>query len=188
MDCNLSFARCLFNEMEDFAKTDKTHPDEFEEKFNLMKWDGGTLGGGGGHLGVVTSLIVGYIKLNLLLTDYKKFEKIVSSEDWAIQNCRGNNDGGHPDWMANQINKLVDFPKDSDFWTDSFSIKTVFKHLDSTTTSILSEYLKMIFKTLYLHLKSKQKDRHGCGTIDVDRILSDIRWGFSLSYSIMGEK
>jgi hypothetical protein len=109
------------------------------------------LAGCGGHLGVVTSLIVGYIKLNLLLTDPVRFKEVVKADDWVFNCCRGNWDGHHPAWIASHINKLVT-------WDDKTPI---FKPFDAETTQLLSDYLKLMFKCLYLHVKSGKVDFRG---------------------------
>lgn len=182
----IHFSRCFLKEMEDFAKTDNTPQDEVENKFNLLKWDRGDICGGGGHLGVITSLITGYISLNLLFNDRKKFSQVITANDWHIQNCCGTNDGKHPEWMSDQIIKLINNYSENS-WMNEYDINRVspvFKEFNSETIPILSEYLKAMFKTLYLHVKTQRTDIWGNGKINLYKILSCIIWMFSLPNSL----
>jgi hypothetical protein len=105
------FARCLATQIAEFAASDKTPIEErralHPEHNNWPGWH--TLHGFGGHLGYCTSVLSGYVALNLLLLDEQKFVPIIRPDDcWEFRVCCGDCDGGHPDFLAEPFKLLYE--------------------------------------------------------------------------------
>lgn len=91
----------------------------------------------GGHIGVFTSVLLGYIKLNLLFTSVGS--SIISPNDWIMQVCCGKYQGGHPIWIAKIVKSLFK----NDEKTEIFSSNTIIlrndKKPDITISNIFND-------------------------------------------------
>ncbi len=97
------FCRVFHDTIKEFSQS--MMYSDYQERFNLKTWDNGQLKGGFGHLGVILSVMCGYLKLNLLFTDIG-FKIFTLNDDWVMSICMGKYDGGHPDWIATKVRKL----------------------------------------------------------------------------------
>lgn len=105
------FARCLVAALAEFKETDK-RPLEDEEGHSV---DASTWGieaiGGLGYTGYYYSFLQGYVELNLLLVDGRKFRNILLRDGQeASRNVLllcGYTDGGHPEWMAQRLKPIL---------------------------------------------------------------------------------
>lgn len=158
-----------------------------DEKLNLLTWDKGLLIGAYGHLGVLTSVLEAYIQLNLLLTDIDKYKNHITPKTWALSCCRGVYDGGHPEFINSKFNELLIYFGESESFEFMGHIipydqRTIeFKEFNHKNINKIHEYLKLLFKILYLHMKSGRIDINDRGLITENEILFSITHSFSLN-------
>lgn len=113
-----------------------------DEKYNPFNWSIDVYGCGG-YMGSLLSLIYGYINLNLLLLNRKKYEKWANNYDnWVFQVCSGKLDGGHEKWLSDPFNELFENGK--------------LKEFDQEVATKIIERCKVFFRCLYSYNKYKK--------------------------------
>jgi len=153
------FASKMFESIVEFAKTNQVGKDGRQE-FDLSKWDGGVYHDGGGHLGVVDSIVSMYVVINLLLCNFEKFHRIVDPDHWLFRCCRGDFiDGCHPEWIALLCQSFITADQKD------------FKEFNGDTLQSMKEYAKVLFKCMYYHVADGNK-----GDISAYCIVGNIRW------------
>jgi hypothetical protein len=111
------FARVLAAAVAEFAATD-TRTEEEKARYNVEKWDSDftsgshiALYGAGAVVGFVTSVVNGYVSLNLLVQDERKVRPVLFAHERyycdALAVNAGWNDGSHPAWIASQLTPLL---------------------------------------------------------------------------------
>ncbi len=128
------FSQTLLTQLTEFAKTDRTNPIE-SLAFNGSWWSGC-------YMSPTYSILGAYIELNLLLLDYHKFSKVITSKSDAFECCRGQTDGKHPYWLSEKF-KQID----------------VTKPFDKITTELIQNYCQTYFKCLYIMHKHQNIDQ-----------------------------
>ena len=166
------FTRCFETCLKEFAETDKSSPEDLKH-YDPSNWGDGVLYGAGGHMGYICSIILTYIQLNLLVLDYKKYEDRtfggyqVTQGNWSFRCCIGDYDGGHPDWIAEQFQKIY-IIKDR---------KYAFVEMNQENMKLINEYMKLLFRCLYTHVKNNPEH-----TIDADKIKNNIYSLYGIYY------
>lgn len=100
------------------------------------------------------------------MADYNKYAKIIEPEKWTLQNCRGNNDGGHPEWIAHRAKQLFELdPQDE-------RKALAFKPLNQRENAQrMYDYVKLLFKIMYRHMKQGNE-----GHLTADLIDYNVYW------------
>eukprot|EP00555_Chaetoceros_dichaeta_P001998 CAMPEP_0198248956 /NCGR_PEP_ID=MMETSP1447-20131203/601_1 /TAXON_ID=420782 /ORGANISM="Chaetoceros dichaeta, Strain CCMP1751" /LENGTH=264 /DNA_ID=CAMNT_0043933473 /DNA_START=39 /DNA_END=833 /DNA_ORIENTATION=+ len=105
------------------------------------------------------SVLLGYIQLNLMLLDDKKWRPVFhhgSHNSWfslAFEQLRGEYDNGHPNWLSETIQGAFEqLPEDGgvdlnrkDYYRTPFTMRP----LDVTVAGILREHTKELFRVMY---------------------------------------
>lgn len=107
----LHFARCLVGAVQEFATTDKSSEDERSgidpKRWGLYAWHPAW-----GDLGYYDSVLMGYVQLNLLLTDATAFEPLLLSSNRRRNSTMDamcdDNDGGHDADLAAHLQQAFD--------------------------------------------------------------------------------
>ncbi|ETI55560.1 hypothetical protein F441_01740 [Phytophthora nicotianae CJ01A1] len=134
------FARCLADALKEFAATDKRPPvDDTGHSLDPTTW-GIDPFGGLGYTGYYYSLIGGYVQLNLLLLDADKFLPILQrghhdSVPYFIELLCGYCDGGHPDWMAERLQLILEGNK--------------LKPMTAEVLQTIRDHCALLFRCLY---------------------------------------
>jgi len=150
------FARVLMAQVAEFRETDswcdvkeqalKNEPplttpndvDALRLRFDLTTWNDFN---NWACLSESKSVLLGYIQLNLMLLDDKKWRPVFSNgtrNSWfssTFESLRGEFDNGHPDWLSETIQ-------------GAFAGSTM-RPLDVTMAGILREHAKELFRVMY---------------------------------------
>lgn len=153
------FARCLVDAVREFAATDKSS-DEEKEEFDARNWDADAWHPAFSDLGYYDSIPVGYVQLNLLLTDPKAFESILlfyHRRTATLDALRGANDGEHPEVFAAHIQQAFDGNR--------------MKPLTADVRQILRDHAAKMFRCMYSLLTPS-------GELDTDLVATRIALAF----------
>lgn len=183
------FARCMFSAIEEFADTpqkaqivQKTKWNDTRKRTTTItfgsstccndpldpsKWSG-NLCGGGGCLGYLTSLICGYIQLNLLLFNRKKYAKNWGNNknDWVFNVCSGRYDGHHPPHLAEPFRKLFDQNGE-------------LIEFNQEVAQQMIDQCKVYFKCLYTYHRNAKNKPHN-PHLSAGWIIEDFEWLFGV--------
>jgi len=137
-----------------------------KQEIDLDKWDNCGYppegASGGGHLPIYSSLMCGYIRLNLAIID----EKFLPREDNGVMMCcRGSNDGGHPYWIASKVRSII-----------QAKTHTIIKPLTREVVQQINEICRHYFEVMYRFFK-KQK-------FTKETIVEHIQYQISLMFSL----
>ena len=137
------FARVFSDVLLEFAETAKPTRDPILNLDHWCKFGGNAETGGGGHLPILSSVLCGYIKLNLAVADERFLPK---PDDWVMICCNGSYDGGHIEVHAERFQKVC-------VWGGSFvSLRPFTAEVTSEIRAICSTY----FEALYRYLPSRK--------------------------------
>mmetsp|Transcript_12726 Transcript_12726/g.15371 ORF Transcript_12726/g.15371 Transcript_12726/m.15371 type:complete len:227 (-) Transcript_12726:85-765(-) len=136
------FARCVATQVEEFRSTDKwrdvdkidPRDQEAEKtKFDHTSWDNFR---NMWCMPEEMSVLCGYIDINMLLLDEKKWRPLLSDRySLGLQQCKGDTDRGHPDWLAIPLREAFN--------------EGGIRKLDEEVSGILLGHAKKLFQVMY---------------------------------------
>jgi len=187
------FARVLVAQVAEFRETDSwsdvkeealenepplTTPSDVEAlrlRFDLTTWNSFN---NWACIPESASVLLGYIQLNLLLLDDRKWRPVFrngTSDSWfslVFSQLRGEYSNGHPDWLSETIRGAFEqLPEEGVDLnrTDSYRTPFTMRPLDVTVAGILREHAKELFRVMYRSPALEEKE-----------IAENIAWGFDV--------